>query len=241
MGKTSINTYISFKRVSRFPSTAAPIAMGQLNSSLPYVLAWDPDEDRHAFLFRTVTRAGEEIKVRVDLSTLVESLAAAEAAEADRWEPLVEDTDRPGVWGNEIVSAFAEPVGKPEDRILHIHYHRRDRAPIRDWRIGQRIKNQLAGPEWEAVEIYPAESRLVDSANEYHLWAVPWAFPFGFGEADLAKQDDIDVSSAPAAVQRDPVDVDTSSFSEKVPRTYRTPMYPGLIADVLGARDEQEG
>lgn len=39
-----------------------------------------------------------------------------------------------------------------------------------DWRDFQEIKNRFAGTEWEAVELYPAESRLLDSSNYYMLW-----------------------------------------------------------------------
>jgi len=68
---------------------------------------------------------------------------------------------------------------------VHVSIKRHDRLPIRDWRELQGIKNEILGPEWEAVELYPAESRLIDSANQYHLWAVndpKFRFPFGFNE-----------------------------------------------------------
>jgi hypothetical protein len=67
--------------------------------------------------------------------------------------------------------------------IVHLSIKRRDKSPCHDWRDLQAIKNQLVGPECEAVEIYPAESRLVDTANQYHLWAVAdptYRFPFGW-------------------------------------------------------------
>lgn len=48
-----------------------------------------------------------------------------------------------------------------------------DRKPIRDWRHFQRIKNELCGKEREGFELYPADSRLVDEANQYHLWVLP--------------------------------------------------------------------
>lgn len=59
---------------------------------------------------------------------------------------------------------------------------RRDLAPVRDWRDLQRIKNEILGAEVEAAELYPAESRLVDMANQCHLWALAdgQRFPFGF-------------------------------------------------------------
>lgn len=62
---------------------------------------------------------------------------------------------------------------------------RNDREPINDWRILQQIKNAIVGEEVEAVELYPAESRLVDSANQYHLFALTTSglrFPFGYEE-----------------------------------------------------------
>jgi hypothetical protein len=61
-------------------------------------------------------------------------------------------------------------------------------TPIKDWRDLQRIKNELVGEDHEAVELYPAESRLVDTANQYHLWclASPKArFPFGYLEREV--------------------------------------------------------
>jgi hypothetical protein len=39
-----------------------------------------------------------------------------------------------------------------------------------DWRDLQAIKNQLCGDEAEAIQLFPAESRVVDTANQYHLW-----------------------------------------------------------------------
>ncbi len=48
-----------------------------------------------------------------------------------------------------------------------------DRKPIRDWRHFQRIKNELCGEDREGFELYPCEERLVDEANQYHLWVLP--------------------------------------------------------------------
>lgn len=39
-----------------------------------------------------------------------------------------------------------------------------------DWRDLQRIKNEICGEEKEAVEVYPAMSRMVDTSNQFHLW-----------------------------------------------------------------------
>ena len=68
--------------------------------------------------------------------------------------------------------------------VTHLSIRRQDRCSGTDWREFQDIKNQLCGPEREAVEIYPAESRLVDGANQYHLWVLPEdkQIPFGFND-----------------------------------------------------------
>lgn len=57
--------------------------------------------------------------------------------------------------------------------VVHLSIKRIDRAPIHDWRDLQAIKNKLVGDEREALELYPAESRRVDTANQYHLWVLP--------------------------------------------------------------------
>lgn len=41
-----------------------------------------------------------------------------------------------------------------------------------DWRDLQRIKNELIGPEAEAIELYPSMRRLRDAANQFHLWVI---------------------------------------------------------------------
>ena len=93
-------------------------------------------------------------------------------------------------------------------KLYHLSIRRQDREPCRDWRDFQRIKNQLCGPEWTGVELYPAESRKVDGANQYHLWCfdVP-DFGFGFSKRIVAKQAQID-QVTPGAVQRDPEPID---------------------------------
>ncbi len=89
------------------------------------------------------------------------------------------------VWLNSTYTVYvarAEPDPK-QPVSINLSIKRNDREPITDWRDKQAIKNQIVGPECEAVELYPAESRLVDSANQYHLWACPdptWRFPLGF-------------------------------------------------------------
>lgn len=73
--------------------------------------------------------------------------------------------------------------------MLWLSIKRLDKEPIHDWRDLQEIKNKIVGPEFEGVEIYPAESRLVDIANQYHLWVFmspKVRLPFGFTERSVS-------------------------------------------------------
>jgi hypothetical protein len=54
------------------------------------------------------------------------------------------------------------------------------------WNDKQEIKNQLCGREVEAIELFPAESRMVDTFNMYHLWCdrtPAFRFPYGWNDA----------------------------------------------------------
>jgi hypothetical protein len=67
------------------------------------------------------------------------------------------------------------------DDLVHLSVKRNDKNPMHDWRDMQRIKNEILGEEEEAMELYPAESRLIDTANQYHLWSFPERrAPFGY-------------------------------------------------------------
>lgn len=56
---------------------------------------------------------------------------------------------------------------------------RADGGSVVDWRDLQQIKNLICGGEWEAVEIFPAESRLKDPSNARYLWCFNGRLPFG--------------------------------------------------------------
>lgn len=71
-----------------------------------------------------------------------------------------------------------------------------DRQARHDWRHFQRIKNELCGPEFEAIEIYPAESRLVDTSNQYYLFVLPAGERVGFGFTERQVMEDVRGSGA---------------------------------------------
>lgn len=73
------------------------------------------------------------------------------------------------IWLNDIYQVAKRDVN---EHFVHLSIKRIDKQPIHDWRHLQQIKNQLVGPENEGMELYPAESRVVDTANQYHLWVL---------------------------------------------------------------------
>jgi hypothetical protein len=107
---------------------------------------------------------------------------------------VAEDERSKEIWKNDIyqVSIRRNKIQDWPD-IIHLSIKRIDKETIHDWRELQEIKNLLVGPEAEAVELYPAESRLVDSANQYHLWCIeaPNKFPFGFHGVRLVSNGNI--------------------------------------------------
>lgn len=54
--------------------------------------------------------------------------------------------------------------------MIHLSINPLNGHPRHVWSEMQAIKNELVGPEYEAVEIFPSESRLVDMGHNYHLW-----------------------------------------------------------------------
>lgn len=100
-------------------------------------------------------------------------------------------------FGNRLYDGLALTF---EDGSMHLSFKRKDRAAVRDWRHFQAIKNEVAGPEREGIEIYPPESELVDAANEYHLWILPpdARLPVGFaveGPQLLPAADEMDYAA----------------------------------------------
>ena len=110
-------------------------------------------------------------------------------------EKIVERNRQERVFRSRDWQVHIQPVDGGGDwpDMLHLNCRRTDRESCHDWRELQMIKNILVGPEHEAVELYPAESRLTDTANNYHLWVLAkpsMRFPFGFsGRAVFSAED----------------------------------------------------
>jgi hypothetical protein len=95
------------------------------------------------------------------------------------------------VWKNDLyeVRVFR---GSQADWLVHeklwqgsmdyLSIKRIDKKAIHDWRHLQLIKNELVSEHREAIELYPRESRLMDTANQYHLFVFPkdYTIPLGW-------------------------------------------------------------
>ena len=57
------------------------------------------------------------------------------------------------------------------------------------WAEKQQIKDELFGANRVAVEVYPTEDRLVDTADVYHLWVFDkkYRLPFGIHPKEYQK------------------------------------------------------
>jgi hypothetical protein len=90
----------------------------------------------------------------------------------------LDDKEHPEVWENDIYQVTvrrwsSDPVFGMRSGMIQIGINSHDGTARHDWRDFQGIKNQIAGPECEAFELYPAESRLLDPSNYYTLWCFP--------------------------------------------------------------------
>jgi len=122
---------------------------------------------------------------------------------ATAWTPFVEGHYPPehaemlraskgfvGVFRNSRYQVEVNEMDTAIGRVAWLAIVHVSREAVHDWRDLQRIKNELLGPEREACELFPAESRLVDTNNQYHLFVLPEgsAFPFGYANRDVSDQ-----------------------------------------------------
>ena len=146
--------------------------------------------------------AGKTGWVPLQRANMVRRLTEADVAEAMRLTGQSEPEARAALeaevsaaveyWVNDLYQVAVRRGYALDGQMTHLNIRRRDGKPIfRDWRHFQWIKNQLVGEECEAVEIYPAESRLVDTSNKYHLWVFnnpAYRIPFGMLERDVIEE-----------------------------------------------------
>lgn len=126
-------------------------------------------------------------KVAKSVNKSIAQLAPWTPFEEAEGNPLIPE-DRIFINSRYQVSLRVREAPPPFGIYIELSIKTRDKAAHHDWRDLQRIKNELVGEWYEAVELYPSEKRLVDTANQYFLFVFPeldfrngW-FPFGFAD-----------------------------------------------------------
>jgi hypothetical protein len=100
------------------------------------------------------------------------------------WERIDLPTGVPGSngWAREVVAAYRNKVFSVLERDAGggvRHYSVSSLSQRRpSWWEMQRIKDEIAGPDKTAVEVYPPRAEIVDDADMYHFWVLPAALPF---------------------------------------------------------------
>ena len=77
---------------------------------------------------------------------------------------------------------------KKGDGLIWLSIRNHERTTDIPWQHKQWIKNDICGEEMEAVELFPAESRMYNTANQYHLWVMK-RVPIGYPERCVTNVD----------------------------------------------------
>ena len=112
-------------------------------------------------------------RVKTEVPTWREMMAVSGYPE-QRAKEEVKNLEKHQIWANNIYQVnigHADPKDTGGIGFAHLIIRRLDKRPIHSWSHFQAIKNELVGPECEAVEMYPAEKHLIDAKEHYHLWA----------------------------------------------------------------------
>ena len=99
----------------------------------------------------------------------------------DEWELKNREGDISRYWN----SRYSVTVQRKKQHLMRhkvcvcLNITNADQSAKHDWRDFQRIKNEILGPEWEGIELYPAESRMVDPSNSYLMYCFRDKLPIG--------------------------------------------------------------
>ena len=97
-------------------------------------------------------------------------------------EEALNDLMSDETWGNDRYTVNLHFLGGDRDGFVEMAVHNHNRTPHVPWRHLQQIKNEILGSDREAVQLFPAEDRLVDTANEY------WLYVYPIGKAPMRKR-----------------------------------------------------
>ena len=174
-------------------------------------------------------------------------------AEANRLKYLIPDrvfeNSRYMVFWYDVpaVPSPTRPDAEHWPAMIHLSIKEHDRGTRHDWRDFQRIKNEIVGPEHEALELYPAESRLVDTANQFHIFVLAnpeIVLPFGMqdGRAVVDSDGELDwQGSRQRKLENPPPDAMTSEHIDQIVHARKNgkPLSPEVLQR-LAARHEMQ-
>lgn len=135
---------------------------------------------------------GHGVLARVDRNGRRFLLAAeARARKSGDWGPWERLTFPGGTisggWSGEFTIAHRNKVFSVLERTVAggvVHYAVTSLSQERpSWWEMQRIKDELAGKDATAVEVYPPHADIVDGADMFHIWIIPGGLPFTLATA----------------------------------------------------------
>jgi hypothetical protein len=92
-------------------------------------------------------------------------------------KPSPKESTKDGSWLGQMDRTWINDKYCVMARTIETEWGKVDHACIRNvssgdipWREKQKIKNELWGEEYTAVEVFPSKQELVDEANMYHIW-----------------------------------------------------------------------
>jgi hypothetical protein len=110
---------------------------------------------------------------------------ARKSGEWGEWETLTFPPGSAGRrWAADFTTAHRNRVFSVLDRTLkngirHLAVTSLSQERPSWWEM-QRIKNEIAGEDATAVEVYPPQTEVVDGADMFHIWVVTGPLDFGF-------------------------------------------------------------
>jgi hypothetical protein len=140
------------------------------------------------------------MRARFDRNRLME-LLREQGVDEDKMAALEERSRGDEIWKNHLYQVVVIRDRNPDGpALVSLSIKRLDGRPVEDFRHKQAIKNQLVGTDIEMLELYPAEERLVDTANQCYLWGLDdptFRWPFGFAVRAVVEGSGDGVPSGP--------------------------------------------
>jgi len=87
------------------------------------------------------------------------------------------------VYANDLYAVLERPMMTAWGYVVHLAIRTASNLEP-PWRDKQRIKDELFGPFYTAVEVMPPADEVIDQADMYHLWILPCEMSLPFSLFD---------------------------------------------------------